>query len=224
MSTETKRRSGAWYLLPIFLTIIGGVIAYFVIRDDDPKKAKNCLYLGIILAAIGIGFSVVSGMMLASEMENSPFIEDFKNSDNVDYASPSEMIISDKSQINKLAENVDYEYNAHGLKVNHIQLQDEGGNVVTTVDRHSSYQIASEVENQDDVEKTLIYDIFVSDDNGNQSGFGGETVITSYGTVLIDGGWQTMSPGTYEIEIHLADKNSDADLDFHPFWRVMHLE
>ena len=34
--------------------VIGGIIAYFVIKEDDPRKAKNCLYLGIILAAIPI--------------------------------------------------------------------------------------------------------------------------------------------------------------------------
>ena len=60
MSTETKNRSGAWYLLPIFFTVIGGVIAYFVIKEDDPKKAKNCLYLGIILTVIGVILSAVS--------------------------------------------------------------------------------------------------------------------------------------------------------------------
>jgi hypothetical protein len=32
--------------------ILGGIVAYFAIRDDDPKKAKSCLLLGIILAAI----------------------------------------------------------------------------------------------------------------------------------------------------------------------------
>ena len=58
MSTETKRRSAAWYLLPIFLSIIGGVIAYFVIKDEDPKKAKNCLYLGIALTVIPIAISI----------------------------------------------------------------------------------------------------------------------------------------------------------------------
>ena len=61
MSDETKRRSGAWYLLPIFLSIIGGVIAYFVIKEDDPKKAKNCLYLGIALTVIPIAISIVIG-------------------------------------------------------------------------------------------------------------------------------------------------------------------
>ncbi|MCV0372508.1 MAG: hypothetical protein COW27_04970 [Nitrosopumilales archaeon CG15_BIG_FIL_POST_REV_8_21_14_020_37_12] len=54
-----KTRSNTWYLLPIFLGLIGGVIAYFVLRNDDPKKAKNCLYLGIILAIIGIFFNIL---------------------------------------------------------------------------------------------------------------------------------------------------------------------
>ena len=52
----TKKRSKWWFLLPILFHIIGGVIAYFVIRDDDPKLAKNCLLLGIIISAIEIAF------------------------------------------------------------------------------------------------------------------------------------------------------------------------
>ncbi len=54
-----KSRSNFWYLLPIFLGLIGGIIAYLVLRKDDPKKAKNCLYLGIILAIIGIFLNVL---------------------------------------------------------------------------------------------------------------------------------------------------------------------
>jgi len=56
--SEEKRRSGFWYLLPILFGIIGGVIAYFVIKQDDQKKAKNCLYLGIVLLIIDIVFGV----------------------------------------------------------------------------------------------------------------------------------------------------------------------
>lgn len=52
-----KTRSNFWFLLPIFLGLIGGIIAYFVLRQDDPKKAKNCLYLGIILAIIGLAIN-----------------------------------------------------------------------------------------------------------------------------------------------------------------------
>ena len=54
-----RRRSNFWFLLPIFLGLIGGIIAYFVLRQDDPNKAKNCLYLGIILAIIGLMLNVL---------------------------------------------------------------------------------------------------------------------------------------------------------------------
>jgi hypothetical protein len=49
-----KRRSNWWYLLPILLGIIGGLIAYFAIRNDDREKAKKCMYLGLILLVVGI--------------------------------------------------------------------------------------------------------------------------------------------------------------------------
>jgi len=49
-----RQRSNWWYLLPIFLGIIGAIIAYFALRNDDRRKAKNCLFLGIILGVIGI--------------------------------------------------------------------------------------------------------------------------------------------------------------------------
>ena len=49
-----KIRSRAWYLVPIFFGLIGGIIAYFAIRTDDPEKAKKCLWVGIILTVINI--------------------------------------------------------------------------------------------------------------------------------------------------------------------------
>ncbi|HET7337159.1 MAG TPA: hypothetical protein VFJ23_04625 [Candidatus Nitrosotalea sp.] len=45
--------------MPILFNAIGGIIAFFVIREDDPKKARNCLYLGIILCIIPIILIVV---------------------------------------------------------------------------------------------------------------------------------------------------------------------
>ncbi len=59
-----KPRSNWWFLLPIFLGLIGGVIAYFVLRHDDPRKAKNCLYLAIVLAILGIAINVIFGAQL----------------------------------------------------------------------------------------------------------------------------------------------------------------
>jgi len=51
-------RSKRWYLLPIFLNIIGGVIAYYALRKDDYAKAKKALILGMILLGVGIAFGV----------------------------------------------------------------------------------------------------------------------------------------------------------------------
>ena len=61
-SSPGKTRSRWWYLLPIFFEVIGGVIAYFVLKEDDKKLAKNCLLLGIILTVIGF----VIGLVFAS--------------------------------------------------------------------------------------------------------------------------------------------------------------
>ncbi len=55
-----KNPSKAWYLLPIFLGIIGGLIMYFVLRRDDTRMAQNGLLLGVILfiASIVIGAAI----------------------------------------------------------------------------------------------------------------------------------------------------------------------
>lgn len=57
---QVKKRSSFWFLLPIIFNVIGGIIAFFIIKEDDPRKARNCLYLGIILAAIPALLIVIS--------------------------------------------------------------------------------------------------------------------------------------------------------------------
>ena len=47
-----KLRSPLWYELPLLFQIIGGIISFFIIRKDDPVKAKRCLILGIVLTTI----------------------------------------------------------------------------------------------------------------------------------------------------------------------------
>jgi len=69
MSYPQKSRSNTWYLLPIFVGMIGGIIAYLVIRKDDPHKAKNCIYIGIVMMAIGIMFNV---MLLGIDVVTNP--------------------------------------------------------------------------------------------------------------------------------------------------------
>ncbi len=61
---QVRGRSRIWYVMPIFLSIIGGFIAYFLLRYDDPSKAKNCLWLGIILFVSYVGDYVVFSVMI----------------------------------------------------------------------------------------------------------------------------------------------------------------
>ena len=43
-----------WYLLPVTIGVIGGVIGYFILRKTDSKKARNSLIIGGILLVINI--------------------------------------------------------------------------------------------------------------------------------------------------------------------------
>jgi len=74
---ERRKRSAAWYLLPIFVGVIGGIIGYFAVRHDDPTLAKRLLYVGIGISAAGIIISVVaalSGLYNAEEFYTMPSI------------------------------------------------------------------------------------------------------------------------------------------------------
>ena len=50
----SQTRSAWWYLAPLLFGLIGGIIAYFIIKKDDPQKAKNCLIIGGIFFVIWI--------------------------------------------------------------------------------------------------------------------------------------------------------------------------
>ena len=56
----TESRSRWWYILPIFGGIVGAIIAYIVIRKDDPKKANRCVYVGFITTVLGIPFYLLN--------------------------------------------------------------------------------------------------------------------------------------------------------------------
>ena len=55
-----EKRSNWWYILPILLGWIGGIIGYFVVRHDDPTLAKRVLILGIIISVAYIAISVIT--------------------------------------------------------------------------------------------------------------------------------------------------------------------
>ncbi len=49
MSYPEKQRSNLWFLLPIFVGLLGGIIAFLFLRKNDPEKAKNVIYLSLVL-------------------------------------------------------------------------------------------------------------------------------------------------------------------------------
>ena len=46
---RVRKRTMVWYIVPFLIGIAGGIIGYLVVKDDDPKLAKNLLILGILL-------------------------------------------------------------------------------------------------------------------------------------------------------------------------------
>jgi len=57
-----RLRSNWWYLLPIFLGIIGGIIAYFCLKNDDIVKARTCICIPIV--AFGFVGGIISYFIL----------------------------------------------------------------------------------------------------------------------------------------------------------------
>jgi len=47
-SNAAQHVSGAWYLVPLFFGILGGIIAWAVNKDKDAKRARNLLIFGLL--------------------------------------------------------------------------------------------------------------------------------------------------------------------------------
>ena len=54
-----KKRGAVWYLLPIFIGIIGGIIAYAVLRNSDPLKGQYCIIIGVVITVVGIILNLI---------------------------------------------------------------------------------------------------------------------------------------------------------------------
>lgn len=64
ITNQSCQSSAAWYLLPIFFSIIGGAISYLCLRKQDPPRARKTLILGAILAAVPI--LLLAGLLIFS--------------------------------------------------------------------------------------------------------------------------------------------------------------
>jgi hypothetical protein len=48
---QPRRVSGAWWLLPVLMGWLGGLIAWLVNKDVDPQRARAMLITGIVISA-----------------------------------------------------------------------------------------------------------------------------------------------------------------------------
>jgi len=47
-----NKPSELWYLAPFFLGIIGGLVGYVAVKDDDKGMANNLLIFGIVMTVV----------------------------------------------------------------------------------------------------------------------------------------------------------------------------
>ena len=60
LSEERGGPSGLWYLVPLFFGLIGGIIAYAAVKDEDESMASACLLLGFIIFFAQVFFLLVA--------------------------------------------------------------------------------------------------------------------------------------------------------------------
>jgi|TARA_B110000495_G_scaffold97481_1_gene84336 hypothetical protein len=52
MSQEKTGHSGAWYLLPIFFAVIGGIIMWIAVHQKDPSMGTKGIIVGIVMTIL----------------------------------------------------------------------------------------------------------------------------------------------------------------------------
>ncbi|MDH3502293.1 MAG: hypothetical protein OEL69_07295 [Nitrosopumilus sp.] len=76
MEQYERKRSWVWFLLPVFVQVVGGIIAYYALKPDEPRMAKDCLYIGIVLSGINWGAFVLllsMGLLIGEHSMMSEF-------------------------------------------------------------------------------------------------------------------------------------------------------
>jgi uncharacterized Tic20 family protein len=62
--------SSLWYLVPLFFGFIGGIVAWAVNKDRDPKKARKMMIFGILWTILLIVLSILFTLLMVGSMHN----------------------------------------------------------------------------------------------------------------------------------------------------------
>jgi hypothetical protein len=61
--------SSAYWLFPIFLGVLGGFVAHALVKDRDPKKARNMLIFGVLFGStLWIALTIISTLYYYSAL------------------------------------------------------------------------------------------------------------------------------------------------------------
>ncbi len=67
-----KRESLLWFLLPIFLGWLGGVLGYFLVRGKDPDRANYIFLVGLGVSVLVVGTLIGIGESIGVGIFGSP--------------------------------------------------------------------------------------------------------------------------------------------------------
>src|SRR6476661_8276303 len=67
---SVREHTWAWILAPLFFGFIGGIIAYFAVKEDSRREANQYLIIGIIMSVIGFFAWIFTFAAIASSMRH----------------------------------------------------------------------------------------------------------------------------------------------------------
>jgi len=97
----TTKRSNFWYILPIILGFLGGILAAIIIRKSDPKKALICVIVGTGITALWFALVFSTGDQTDSfESDDVDIAAQIKKDQEMD--SLKQEVAELKEQVNEL--------------------------------------------------------------------------------------------------------------------------
>ena len=61
---DLEKMFWVWWLLPLFLFIIGGIIGWMILEQNSPQKSKDLLTFGWVMTAVWGLVSIISFMVI----------------------------------------------------------------------------------------------------------------------------------------------------------------
>ena len=108
----------AWYLAPLLLSIIGGIIGYFVVKNEDKYLANRLLVIGIVILVLETCAAVVTAPALTMSPYSVKAVATTANSEqlildryNFPVGGPLTVTLKNVGSVSENLQNADYYVN-----------------------------------------------------------------------------------------------------------------